>query len=1181
MVVVIVVLASVFSLSLTLMSQNVRANTLFVGGSGPANYTTIQSAIDVAFPGDTIYVFSGTYNESIVVNKILTIMGEGRDTTIIQGTSSNVVVISSDWVNFTGFTISAAGFTSEGLSLDNVENCHVGDNRVLNSDYGIFLWRAHNNTIFNNEALNNSHGIEIWSSNFNTILGNNASNNSGGISISFSTGNVVDGNLASYNRFGGIYLLSSQRNILTNNVMIADGIHLWGDLVEYWNTHTIDTSNTVNGRPVHYWRNVTGGTIPSGAGQVILANTTNVIVNNQNLSHSTVGLEVGFSSNNTLTNITASSNTEWGIWLHRSRDNLVADSTITSHRDFGIRLSESNNNTISGNYFSDNLHDMRLFVSHNNTFSYNTAFMNLRHSFYVQASHSNRILHNLVDSTGDRGIYLVGSDLNTVAYNHVSNVRRGIEVSFSDGNTVRNNTVLNNEDGIYIWFSILNRVYHNSIIDNLQQGYDSHGTDNWWDNGYPSGGNYWSNYTGIDDCSGPNQNICPDPDGIGDTPYDFAVNARDNYPLMTPPPTDDSYELEPSPIAVLYASLGDPNVGEDICVYANVTNKGNVAAKNFTVTLFDDLDWNSSFEPGEAIGSFHVSILDPLDFAMDSVYWMPTVDGLHNICMFADSLDNVTETDETNNLACRQIEIYPGGPLTTLSVGQPNYTSDNTFITSATPLTLQAVELSGGTVAYTEYRVDGAIWEFYSGPFTLPDEGFHMVEYRSANSFGYLEQTHGSIIAVDNSPPESQVELGTPTYVSAETWIKSTTPFTLESEEPILSQSIVHEVDNIVVYQENISDGELFDEYLARSNHTVERSIWPGLVSVLFYVEGGSTCPDIDLGVFHDENGDGIRQPSELVDYDADADNVEAVLIEDPLAGPYIISIAGFTVSDPGGCLSTLDITQTFGGSTSSGLEGTLYRLWNGGQWSEWLDYLNPFNATNEGLTHVEYYSTDNLDNSETVQNLTVHVDDTPPNSVASLVTGTDSGYDVLIAFNDTGCGVDGSYYRMGDQQWQSPAIHQVELWFTSPGNYTLEYYAVDNLGNEEIMKTLSFEIPEEESKPTVNWKPLVAAVFTVILALAGFWTSKKRPWKGAEGKRPMLTAFLVLSMPFVLAEAVTGILSLLLGVLSIPPVLGIGMLVDSVILAVGMLLSFARFLLKGPVKLDSDMGSTSSDEKE
>jgi hypothetical protein len=66
-----------------------------------------------------------------------------------------------------------------------------------------------------------------------------------------------------------------------------------------------------------------------------------------------------------------------------------------------------------------------------------------------------------------------------------------------------------------------NKVYHNNFINNKLQAYTSEEKE-FWDDGYPSGGNYWSNYTGVD----------LDHDGIGDTAHVIDENNTDNYPLM-------------------------------------------------------------------------------------------------------------------------------------------------------------------------------------------------------------------------------------------------------------------------------------------------------------------------------------------------------------------------------------------------------------------------------------------------------------------------------------------------------------------------------------------------------------------------------------------------------------------------------------------------------------------------
>jgi len=79
-----------------------------------------------------------------------------------------------------------------------------------------------------------------------------------------------------------------------------------------------------------------------------------------------------------------------------------------------------------------------------------------------------------------------------------------------------------------------NNIYHNTFNGNLWQTYiESSSTDNLWDDGYPSGGNFWSDYSGIDAYYGPSQNKIGS-DGIGDTPYVIDTNNVDNYPLMNP-----------------------------------------------------------------------------------------------------------------------------------------------------------------------------------------------------------------------------------------------------------------------------------------------------------------------------------------------------------------------------------------------------------------------------------------------------------------------------------------------------------------------------------------------------------------------------------------------------------------------------------------------------------------------
>ena len=85
-------------------------NTLYVGGNGPNNYSSIQSAIDDANNRDTVVVYNGTYHENIIINKSLSLLGEEKATTIIDGNGSrNVITIISEYVYIEGFKICNSG----------------------------------------------------------------------------------------------------------------------------------------------------------------------------------------------------------------------------------------------------------------------------------------------------------------------------------------------------------------------------------------------------------------------------------------------------------------------------------------------------------------------------------------------------------------------------------------------------------------------------------------------------------------------------------------------------------------------------------------------------------------------------------------------------------------------------------------------------------------------------------------------------------------------------------------------------------------------------------------------------------------------------------------------------------------------------------------------------------------
>jgi len=181
--------------------------TLYVGGSGPGNYTKIQDAIDDASDGDTVFVYddSSPYIENIIVNKSITLKGEDKETTVINGSDSEIVVnISSDNVIFSGFTVLNHGNYSFLNSIIYVQ-----------SNYNVISW--------NNIKANNEFGIEFIYSEYTTLSGNTITGHTSeswiAIIIHEGKNNNISRNIIK-NFMGGIVFFYSNNYSIYGNILI-------------------------------------------------------------------------------------------------------------------------------------------------------------------------------------------------------------------------------------------------------------------------------------------------------------------------------------------------------------------------------------------------------------------------------------------------------------------------------------------------------------------------------------------------------------------------------------------------------------------------------------------------------------------------------------------------------------------------------------------------------------------------------------------------------------------------------------------------------------------------------------------------------------------------------------------------------------------------------------------------
>jgi len=343
---------------------------------------------------------------------------------------------------------------------------------------------------------------------------------------------------------------------------------------------SVVVDNTVNGKPLVYLEEVSDYVV-GDAGQVILVNCTRIIVENLNLSRTSIGVQLWGTTNTTISgnNIT---NNSCGIVLEASSNyNSISRNDITANSEYGVSLSSSLYNSISGNHITNNR---------------------------------------------QRGIWLGAS---------------------SNYNIISGNNITNNQFGIYLVDSLNNRFWHNNLIDNRKQvGFYDSGYANDWDDGYPSGGNYWSDYNGTDLYSGTHQNQTGS-DGIGDTPYVINEDHRDNYPLTNPWPSGPGlHELE---VALKAPTSLSP--GSSTLIEATVSNKGVNNEQNVTFSLFVN---------NTIVNSTTISLLEAGSSHTINYLWTPTAEGTYNVTGYAHPVAG--ETYVENNRLTKFVAVAVSAP---------------------------------------------------------------------------------------------------------------------------------------------------------------------------------------------------------------------------------------------------------------------------------------------------------------------------------------------------------------------------------------------------------------------------------------------------------------------------------------------------------------------------------------
>jgi len=380
-------------------NNNIYENTYNLGivGSSPEHYC--QNLDDSnKINGKPIYCWINQHNRTVSSDPGYLILVNCSDITVKKlNLSKNGQGIQLAYTTNTTITENNITGNSQGIVLVQSSNNVITNNNITDNNGGVYISRSSKNRIAENEILDNTKGIELYQASNNTVSENILLNNSNGIALDHSSYNTINGNpLTGKYKGSGIYLDSSHYNILTNNCLTKNVVGLaiyassnnalrdnrigdneWNLKVEgQFMINDIDSSNTVDGKPIYYWINQTNKVVPLDAGYVCLINCDQITVQNLTLVDNHQGILVVSTINSTISGNHISHN-GFGIFIYQSSKIKISNNYMAKNV-YGIELwgTLTQNCTIVENVISNNNYGVYLAASGNSTFYHNDFFNN-------------------------------------------------------------------------------------------------------------------------------------------------------------------------------------------------------------------------------------------------------------------------------------------------------------------------------------------------------------------------------------------------------------------------------------------------------------------------------------------------------------------------------------------------------------------------------------------------------------------------------------------------------------------------------------------------------------------------------------------------------------------------------------------------------------------------------------
>ncbi len=505
-------------------------------------------------------------NDGILALSILRLTVVSNE--IVRNARDGMYASASDFV-FTGNIVleNSVGLMVSGTAME------VSANDVRSNGIGIHMGGLDAAVVDNEILWNWDRGLSFLSITNLTIRRNGIEGNGQGISGTDMARVLVAGNEITWNSGCGMNLLTARDAVIEGNnaSMNSDcGIEVWGDSANVTVRGNLASGNGGVGIGVVSPDAVVIDNVANGnGGQGIGAGGADAVVVNNNVSwNGWTGIAAG-GTDATVSRNVASWNAGDGLFISGSR--VLATENVVDHNDVGITVWDASDSTVAHNEVTNHSVGIRVQGdSGNDLIAFNEVVAGAEG--IVVGAGNVTVSQNNVSAFAFEGIRVTASNV-TVQGNRVLGCGSGLWIDFSRDVDVRGNTfssaswaavyvdastnvtvsgngIAASAYGLIVeWTGAgvpsVVLVHHNRFVANAVQAVD--GLANRWDDGYPSGGNYWSTYAGPDRCRGRNQDVCDAPDGLGDVPFAIDGDSVDRYPLVSPSASPD---LPPRAVAL-------------------------------------------------------------------------------------------------------------------------------------------------------------------------------------------------------------------------------------------------------------------------------------------------------------------------------------------------------------------------------------------------------------------------------------------------------------------------------------------------------------------------------------------------------------------------------------------------------------------------------------------------------